>query len=88
MNLGELKKALAKFPPDMDDTIVLFQTGYGGKEQYDLPTFVGTITLEEKLIVVLGTLEAARMLVKDKRLKVPDDYVPGGEDDNNIDTKV
>lgn len=84
MDLGELKKALAKFPPDMNDTIVVVQTGYGGKEQYDLTTFVGVISLENKPIVVIGTLEAARILVKNKKLKVPDDYVPGGEDDTDI----
>jgi hypothetical protein len=84
MNLGELKMALAKFPPDMDDTLAVIQTGYSGKEQYDLPVFVGTISMEDKLIVVIGTLEAARILVKNKKLKVPDDYVPGGEDDTDI----
>lgn len=86
MNLGELKKALNKFPPDMDDTLMVIQTGYGGKENYDLVTFVGIISLEGNPIIVLGTLEAARILVKNKKLKVPDDYVPGGEDDN-IDMK-
>lgn len=34
MNLGELKKALAKISPDMDEAHVLIQTGYDGKQLY------------------------------------------------------
>ena len=82
MLLGELRKALEKISPDMDDAYILIQTGHGGKEEYDLLTFVARIPDERfEKYVILGTLEATRVLVKNKKLRVPDDYVPGGEDD-------
>ena len=83
MNLGELKKSLKKFSSDMDDAEILIQTGLGGETQYDMLTFIATIPKEEfRNCIVLGSLEAARILVKNKKIKVPDDYVPGGEDDS------
>jgi len=83
MHLKDLKDALAKFPEEMDNAHILVQTGYNGVQQYDLLSFIATIPQEEfKNCLVLGTMEATRILVKEKKLRVPDDYVPGGEEDD------
>ena len=85
MKLKELKDALTKFPEEMDAAHILVQTGYKGVQQYDLLSFIAVIPQEEfKNCLILGTLEATRCLVKEKKLRVPDDYVPGGEDEENI----
>jgi len=82
MNLRELKSSLAKLPSSMDEATVIIQTGFNGETQYDSLSFVGKFEDERiEECAVLGTLEATRVLVKEKKLRVPDDYVPGGDDD-------
>jgi len=78
MNLGELKKALTRFPPDMDDTEVLIQyVSESGDLDADCLAFVGYVTLTKSdatAAVLLGTWEAADEMQKNDPSKFPADY--------------
>ena len=91
MKLGQLKRTLNRISPDMDDMELVIQTGFGGEIQYDLLTFIAKHPDPDLIdqMLIFGTLEATRVLVKNNLMKVPDDYVPGGEKNeptNNNDT--
>lgn len=60
MNIGELKKSLTRFPPDMDDAEVLIVT-----EDWSTATllaFTGMVKVEEKILLVLGSPKAVETL--------------------------
>ena len=71
MTLGELKKALTRFPADMDDMPIVIQYGH----HYDILVFAGYITLDGNEQIVLGTWTAAEELIRDGKMERPDDYV-------------
>lgn len=60
MNLGELKKALSRFPPDMDDLDVLIATVEGDDLAIGLLAYVGARKVDEMhTLPELGSAEAA-----------------------------
>lgn len=72
MKLGYLKKALTRFPADMDDVEVLVMFHNGEKVDYDLLTFLSYVPDDGCLSVVLGTLEAGKEQSKNGKLHLPD----------------
>ena len=64
MNLGEYKKMLAKFPPDMDDLHVMLVTVINGERQIDLVTGMGHIPLPNggMAVAVVGYEEIKRQV--------------------------
>lgn len=64
MNLGELKKSLTRFPPDMDEVEVLIQyVDDKGKLDADLLTFVAYANYKENVAaLLLGTWKAADVM--------------------------
>ena len=92
MKLGYLKKALTRFPSDMDDSEVLIMFHNGEKIDYDCLTFVSYAPMDSLCSVVLGTLEAGREQSKLGKLHFPNgsdvnpetfDIKPDEEDDNS-----
>jgi len=72
MKLGYLKKALTRYPEDMDDCEVLVMFHNGEKVDYDLLTFLSYMTHDPGAAVVLGTLEAGKEQLKNGKLHLPD----------------
>ena len=84
MKLGELKKSLSKYPPDMDDMEVVVVTGANGEKKYDLLCFVGYLPLPGHESVAIGTLSAVKVMVASGEMPKPDGYdeIAGGFDDS------
>ena len=61
MKLGELKRSLSRFPPDMDDMeIVVKYINADGTEDVDLLVFVAYAQFKEDThAIILGTWKAA-----------------------------
>ena len=76
MQLGELKKALAKFPPDMHDMEVGIQIARDGKTQYELLCFVGYA--EKIQCFMLGGESAVQKMIADGEMS-GDGYKPTSE---------
>ena len=74
MNLGQLKNALRKLPPDMDDMEVLIITGVEGKKEYDLLCFTGYLPIEGHEAIALGTLSAVQAMVETGEMPKPPGY--------------
>jgi hypothetical protein len=76
MKLGDLKKSLGRFPPDMNDTEVIVQ--YGGENggtEMDLLTFVAYANLSEtQAAIFLGTWKALDRRVAEGLIEPPEDY--------------
>ena len=83
MKLGELKKSLAKYPPDMDDMEIVVVTGANGEKQYDLLCFVGYLPTPGHESVAIGSLSAVKVMVASGEIQKPDGYddIVGGLDD-------
>jgi hypothetical protein len=84
MNLGQLKKALSKLPPDMNDMEMCVITGVDGKKKYDLLCFTGYLPVEGYEAIALGTLSAVKVMVKTGEMPKPegfDELVDGADED-------
>lgn len=79
MKLGDLKKALAKFPPDMHDMEVALVYAKDDKRRYDLLTFVGYIPLKGTEAIALGGLSELQRMVENGTMEKPDGYIPPSE---------
>ncbi len=63
MKLGELKRSLERFPPDMDDCEILVQfVEDNGDVNADCLAFTGHFSKDEETIIILGTWKAADKL--------------------------
>ena len=84
MKLGELKKSLSKYPPDMNDMEVIVVTGANGKKQYDLLCFVGYLPMPGHESVAIGSLSAIKVMVASGEIQKPDGYddIAGDIDEN------
>ena len=67
MNLGQLKKALKRFPPDMDDLEIAVQIVREGKDQYELLCYVGYA--ENIQTFMLGGETAVKKLIAEGKLQ-------------------
>lgn len=74
MKLGELKKSLSKYPPDMDDMEMIVVTSADGKKKYDLLCFVGYLPIPNHEAVAIGTLSAVKVMVETGEIPKPDGY--------------
>lgn len=74
MKLGELKTALQKYPPDMDDMEVLLVTGDGGEKKYDLVCFTGYLPLPGHESIAIGGLTAVKVMVESGEIEKPEGY--------------
>jgi hypothetical protein len=65
MNLGELRKMIAKLPPDMDELHVMLVTAVKGERIFDLMTAVGHIPLPDNnmTIALVGYEEIKRQVM-------------------------
>ncbi len=71
MRLGQLKSALRKLPPDMDDMEILVITGANGNKQYELLCFTGYLPIEGHEAIALGTLSAVQVMVETGEMPKP-----------------
>ena len=71
MTIGQLKKSLSRFSPDLDDTEVLFAYSVDGKEKFEEMAFVAYSELpdENGLVCIFGTMSAAIERMKIGMLK-------------------
>jgi hypothetical protein len=80
MKLGELKKSLSRFPPDMDDMEILIQyVNADGSEDVDLLLYVAYAQFKENVFAIcLGTWKKADILIEKGRANVPipEGYTP------------
>jgi hypothetical protein len=60
MNVGELKKSLSRFPPDMDDADVLLVPH--GWDSVEILAFTGQSAMGEKVYLVLGTTDTLKKI--------------------------
>ena len=74
MKLGELKKSLSKYPPDMDDMEMVVVTGANGEKQYDLLCFVGYLPIPNHEAVAIGALSAVKVMVASGEIPKPDGF--------------
>lgn len=76
MKLGELRKILAKYPHDLDDTEIIQQfVDSNGNEDNDLLYYVGYTELkDQKAAIIFGTWQAADKLKERSPEKFPEDY--------------
>lgn len=82
MNLGELKKSLAKFPPDMNDMEVMITFPKNGKRDFDLLCFVGYLPLKGSESIALGTLGEVQRMVENGEMSAPNGYIPPNYSNN------
>jgi hypothetical protein len=76
MKIGELRTAMARFPPDMDDTEVFMMTSVDNKTTYDQLTGFGYITFDENVHPVLVGLSEIQRRVESGEMDKPDGYFP------------
>ena len=74
MRLGELKKSLTKYPPDMDDMEVVIVTGWDGEKQLDVMCFTGYLPIPNHECIVLGSLSAVKVMVASGEIEKPDGF--------------
>ena len=74
MKLGELKQALAKLPPDMNDMQVLIVYAHDGKPQLECVAFTGYIPVPGSECVAIGAMSEIKRRVKTGEMKKPDGY--------------
>lgn len=79
MTLGELKKSLAKFPPDMNEMGVYVITARKGKKVIDNLCFTGYLPLKGHESIVLGTLSEIQRMVEGGEIDPPKGYTPPNE---------
>jgi hypothetical protein len=78
MTIKELKKALSRFPNDMDDTEILisYVPSETKVEEFDLWAFTAYSELKEDTVLVLGTHQSVLLRSKQGTLKFVDGTVP------------
>jgi hypothetical protein len=81
MKLGDLKKSMAKLPPDMDDMEVAVVVAREGKKQYEPLCFTGYMPLPGHEFIVLGALTAVQKMVKDGEMPRPKGYIDPDDSD-------
>lgn len=74
MKLGELKKSLSKYPPDMDDMEVVIVTGVDDKKAFDVMCFTGYLPIPNHECIALGGLSAVKVMVDSGEIKKPDGF--------------
>lgn len=74
MRLGELKKSLSKYPPDMDDMEVVIVTGQDGEKQFDVMCFTGYLPIPDHECIALGGLSAVKVMVASGEIEKPDGF--------------
>ena len=74
MKLGELKKSLQKYPPDMDDMELVVVTGANGEKEYELLCFTGYLPIPGHEAIALGALSAVKVMVETGEIPKPDGY--------------
>ena len=86
MTIKDLKKALTRFPQDMDDTEVLvsFVPEGSDKEEYDLLAFTAYSELPEDTVLVLGTHQSVVLRHKQGKLKFADGTKPNISENGTI----
>lgn len=74
MTIGELKRSLTRFSPDMDECEVLFNYEAEGKEQFDQLAFVAysEIPKENDTVLILGSMKVALTRMKKGTLRRAD----------------
>ena len=75
MKLKDLKKSLAKLPPDMDDMEVMTAYAVKGERHYELLCFTGLVPLEGHEFIVLGTISEMHRMVEAGQITKPDGYI-------------
>ena len=78
MTVGQLKKSLARFSPDLDDTEVVLAMSVDGKERFDQSAFVAysKVPEVEDIVCIIGTMFSAIERLKKGTLKHPDGKLP------------
>jgi hypothetical protein len=79
MKLKQLKSALAKFPPDMDDMEMMLMVSREDRREFEFLCFVGYISFEDKSFIdknciALGGLSEIKRLVESGEISPPKDY--------------
>jgi len=74
MNLGEAKKALAKFPADMDSAEVMFVLATPKGRQYELLCAVGIIPINDTCAVGLCGTSYIQEQVEGGKMEKPPGY--------------
>ena len=74
MTLGNLKTALAKFPPDMNDMQMLVVYAQDNKMKMELMGFVGYIPNKGLECVAVGALSEIKRRVESGQMPPPDGY--------------
>ncbi len=85
MKLGELKKSLAKLPPDMDDMQVLLVYARDGKTQLECVAFTGYIPTPGLECVAVGGMSEIKRRVEAGEMPPPvgyDESLPPDDDEN------
>lgn len=75
MKVGDLKKALAKLPPDMHDMEVMVQFARNGKKYYEPLCASGYLPLPGNEMIILVTLTGIQRMVMDGEIERPDGYI-------------
>lgn len=74
MKIGELKTALTRFPPDMDDTEIFILTSTDNKTNYDLATALGYVNFNENVYPVIVGLSEIQRRVENGEMDKPEGY--------------
>ena len=74
MNLGQLKKSLAKFPVDMDTSEVMFVAVTPEGRQFELLCAVGILPIDDTAVVALCGNTYVREQVENGKIEKPDGY--------------
>jgi len=84
MKIGDLKKALSRFPPDMDDTGIIMVTSSKGKTTFDLLAGVGYMPLNGTGVPALVGLTEIQRQVEAGKLEKPEGYKPLPPDPDDV----
>lgn len=76
MTLGQLKKSLSKFPPDMNDIEMCVHVARNDKAQYELLYFIGYADMTQNQVFFLGGESAIQKMIRDGKIKEPEGYNP------------
>jgi hypothetical protein len=74
MNVGQLKGALRKLPPDMDDMQLMVVVGKDGHKDYEMLCFMGYVPLEGHESIIFGTASAVKVMVETGEMPKPPGY--------------
>jgi hypothetical protein len=74
MKLGDLRQALAKLPPDMNDMQVVIVYASDKKMQIELVAFTGYIPLPGAECIAVGAVSEVKRRVESGQMSPPDGY--------------